>query len=70
MEPDPEMRVRCSGAFAPFSSEEVLSAVPEYSAAAVQHRMDQINRKAAKGLKIKDPIGYLVSSFNTAWVDQ
>jgi len=67
---DPEARVNCTGAFAPFSSEEVLSAVPEFSAAAVQHRMEQINRKAKRGLKIKDPIGYLVASLNAAWVEQ
>ena len=69
LDPD-EACVRCTGAFARFSSEEVMAAVSEYSAAAVQTRLDQINRKAAKGLKIKDPIGYLVASFNKTWVNQ
>ena len=70
VELDAEASVHCAGVFSPYNSRNILVALPEYSAKVVQTRMDEINRKAAKGLKIKDPIGYLVSSFNKPWVNQ
>lgn len=70
MEIDPAARVQCKGVFARFAPADVMVSVPDISPEALQKRMDQINRKAARGLNIKDPIGYLVSSFLKPWVNQ